>query len=471
MCGCERPFDSKRSQTEGGRAVEPWQLGASEVVAAVAARELGAVELVTSLLDRIASLDPGLHVWATVDGDRALTRARALDARAGTQPGPLAGLPVGLKDVILTAGLRTTASSKALADFVPDASATVVTQLEAADAIVLGKLETCEFACGDPSVVVNPWDGSRTPGGSSSGSAVAVALGMVPSSLGTQTGGSTLRPAAYNGVVGFMPTLGAISNRDVIPLAWTMDHIGLYGRSVADVELLLGPLDAYDAADPSSLPRPPGVETRRARPDVHRPSIGLVRSRHLDTASPENAAQVDATATLLAAAGAEVREVALDDVLEPMLPISATIMTAEAAWQHEERFAARGELYGPVIAGMVERGLALPVTAYVQAQRDRVLATRALEARVVVAGVDVLLMPTAPSIAPADLTTTGDASYLVPWTTAGLPAISLPTGLSPEGMPTAVQLVGRRWGDWSLLSSARWAEAAIGFDARPPQWS
>lgn len=437
--------------------MQPWQLGAADIVRAVSRGELSVTELVASLLGRIGQLNPTIRAWTTVDAANALASARELDARPREDRPALAGLPMGFKDVIFTAGLRTTASSKVLADYVPEKDAAVVASLRAAGALVLGKQETCEFACGDPSVTLNPWDPARTPGGSSSGSAVAVALGMVPASLGTQTGGSTLRPAAYNGIVGFKSTYGYISNDGVIPLAWSLDHIGLFGRSVADIEVVFGALVPDDSG--------------AAPPSRRKPRLGILRSPLFDSASPESTASLAEVADKLADAGAEVSEVRDPGLLEPIRGLSSAIVAAEAATYHREQFAQSSHLYGPVISSVIERGLRIPAHEYVSAQRQRAAAVRALEEWAGGIEADAFLMLTAPEPAPADLTATGDPRYLVPWTTAGLPAISIPTGISADDLPMAAQLVGRRGSDWRLLDNARWAESVLGFDARPPAWS
>ena len=329
--------------------MQPWQLGAADVVRAVSRGELSVTELVASLLGRIGQLNPTIRAWTTVDAANTLASARQLDARPREDRPALAGLPMGFKDVIFTAGLRTTASSKVLADYVPEKDAAVVASLRAAGALVLGKQETCEFACGDPSVTLNPWDPARTPGGSSSGSAVAVALGMVPASLGTQTGGSTLRPAAYNGIVGFKSTYGYISNDGVIPLAWSLDHIGLFGRSVADIEVVFGALVPDDSG--------------AAPPSRRKPRLGILRSPLFDSASPESTASLAEVADKLADAGAEVSEVRDPGLLEPIRELSSAIVAAEAATYHREQFAQASHLYGPVISSVIGRGLRIRPTS------------------------------------------------------------------------------------------------------------
>lgn len=448
----------------------PWQLGAVDVATQIADGTLRVQELVSSLIERIAALDPQLHAWVTVDAEKALAMAAKMDALPRTAPtSPLAGVPIGLKDIFYTRGLRTTAGSKVLSDFVPDHDATAVAKLRDADVVILGKVETCEFANGDPSVVRNPWNIEHTPGGSSSGSAVAVATGTVPISLGSQTGGSTLRPAAYNGVVGLKPSYGLISNYGVIPLAWSFDHVGIFARSVRDAELVLQTVAGYDPLDPASV----AVFSDSFRPLNVRsgpPVLGLIRSYFMDDCDPETRETIDRVAELFEARGAEVREIEMPEIFERISATYPRISEAETASYHSEEYARSGGLYGPQIAAMIERGERSTVIDYVRAQRERTSLVRELERKLADTGADVFLMPTVPSPAPRDLLSTGDPSYLVPWSFAGLPAISIPVGLSRNGLPMAAQLVGHRWRDASLLAVAGWAEAVLDFSEHPPSW-
>lgn len=423
-----------------------------------------------SLIERSERLDPELRVWVTLDAANAVAAAQELDNATGCLASlPLAGVPIGLKDVIYTKGLRTTASSRALASFVPDFDATVTKRVRAVGAVVLGKLETSEFAAVDPSVSRNPWNLEHTPGGSSSGSAAAVASGIVPVSIGSQTGGSTLRPAAYCGVVGMKPTYGLVSVHGLIPLAPSFDHMGIFGRSVQDVELVLGAVAGHDPQDPASdASQSDGFEASSTL--TAPPVFGVLRSAFIDTATPQTLRDIQDVTAKLEAAGAQVRDVRLEEVTAALSDVFLHMFFAEAAAEHEERFARLGNLYGPGITGVIEHGLAQPATAYVRAQRSRVSLMRRLDEAHQQAEVDVFLSPSTPAPAPRDLSTTGDASYLVPWSTAGLPAISLPTKISPEGLPMAIQLVGGRWRDAQLLSIAKWTEAVLGFDAHPPGW-
>src|SRR5439155_24953358 len=281
----------------GRRTPAVHTLSAVEAVAAIRAGRLTTTALVEACLRRIEARDAELRAWVTVDRDGALAQAAGLDAeaRAGRWRGPLHGLPVGLKDIFHVAGLRTTAGARGFADSVPAEDAASVARLRAAGAVILGKLHTTEFAYADPAVTKNPWRPDRTPGGSSAGSAAAVAARMVPLALGTQTVGSVLRPAAFCGVVGLKPTYGRISRRGVIPAAWTLDHVGVLARSVADSALVLGVLAGPDPADPGSLAAPPpAVDAVVGGVPERAPRLGLVGGPFTEGAFPDMCGHIEA---------------------------------------------------------------------------------------------------------------------------------------------------------------------------------
>lgn len=457
--------------------MQPWELGAAEAAGLIGKRDLSPVELTDSCLDRIASLDADLRAWVTVDGEGARRAAAALAERiAGPSPAGfsapaalLAGVALGVKDVIDVAGLPTTASSRVLAAAGPaTADADCVRRLRQAGAIMAGKLHTAEFACADPPPTANPWNAAHTPGGSSSGSAVAVASGMTVAALGTQTGGSTLRPASYNGVVGFKPSYGMISNRGVIPVAWSLDHVGIIARSVADAALVLAGLAGHDPLDPASSPRadeyqPPGEPSGQA------PVIGLIRPFFLERCEPEILRHTLEVAGRLEAAGAEVREITLPASFNDLVAGASLILRTEMFAYHRAQFARHRELYGPLNTATLEAGGRTTAADYVLATRSRPGLVAELEQSL--AGVDLALTPGTPAPAPRNTSTTGDASFQAPWTCAGLPAVALPSGVNQWGIPLGIQLIGHRWGDSALLSQARWCESVIGFAGHPPCWA
>lgn len=453
---------------------QPWQLAVTEAAALIRSGGLSPVELVESCLARIEALDPKIQAWALVDRDGALAEARRREMRLrqGARPGPLHGVPIGVKDIFFTSGLRTEAGSRIMAGFVPEHDATAVVRLKAAGAIVLGKTHTTEFALFDPAPTRNPWDLACTPGGSSSGSAAAVAAGMCPAALGSQTAGSTLRPAAYCGIVGLKPRHGRISTHGVVPLAWTLDHVGILARSVADAALLLQILAGHDPQDPYSQNEP--APDYLAALDRWRtpPRLGLVRGSFFDKATDEVRRHTEQVAARLARDGAFVEEAPLPPTFGSAHETLRTILLAECAAYHRERFAERQDDYGPRIRSTIERGLALSATDYALALQRRLALQREMahpdSSGYPAAPYDALLTPATPAPAPRDLTTTGDPFMQSPWSLLGFPAISLPTGLSADGLPLAIQLVGAPDDEPRLLWTARWCEQVLDFRFRPP---
>ena len=443
-------------------------LGVAEMVALVRQRDVSPVEIIEACFKRIETLDPKLKAWVTLDRDAAMMSAQQCERRlcSGEDIGTLGGLPVGLKDIFYTAGLRTTAGSRVYADFIPDYDATSVGRLKTAGAIILGKAVTTEFATSDPSPTHNPWGMSHTPGGSSSGSAVAVAARMIPAALGSQTGGSTLRPAAYNGIVGLKATYGRISRYGVIPVSWCLDHVGILVRSVEDAAIVLQVLAGYDPDDASTLRELPGDYIAAAQYHDVSPRIGVLRGYFADHANDETRAHMAVIEQRLVDAGAVVHEIALPPSFDTVLAAHRLVMKVEMAAFHADMFVSQREQYSPNIRASIESGLVVPGVAYLKAQRLRRLFQT--EVAQLFQTVDVLLTPATPAPAPQDLTTTGDASFQAPWTYAGIPAISLPSGLSHDGMPLGIQLIAPAMQEEVLLQSARWCETVLDVTLVPP---
>jgi Asp-tRNA(Asn)/Glu-tRNA(Gln) amidotransferase A subunit family amidase len=431
---------------------EPYELSATAAVRAMRSGSLSASELITSLMDRIAALDDHVQAWETREDTNALlSLAAALDAarlsrhEMDDRASDLAGLPLGVKDIFLTRGLRTTAGFAPYAEWVPDRDAAVVAALRQRGAIVLGKTVTTQFAFSDPSRTVNPWRADRTPGGSSSGSAAAVATRMVPLALGTQTAGSVLRPAAYCGVIGFKPSAGRLSTDGVLPLAWSLDHVGLICREVADAALVLGE-------------RPP-------RAPEH-PTFGLLTDL-VAAAEVEVRDHTLMQAQHFAASGGIVREVRLPLPLEDILAIHWVTMQSEVTAVHAVQLARHPHDYAPLLRQFVETGQFVPAYVYHQAQRLRARFAAQIAALFEADGIDALLLPTASNTAPGR-ETTGDTRFQAIWTLVGLPSISLPSGVSAEGLPFGLQLVGSRGKDAELLDVAAWCEGIFGTPTAPP---
>lgn len=440
------------------RAAALHDLTATQAAHLIRERELSPVELVQHLLARAESMDEFVHAWVKLDPERALAAARTAEQAAsqGVDQPPLYGVPFGAKDIFDSFGLTTTAGFRPYAQRVPTTDAEPVARLKRAGGILLGKMVTTQFAHADPSRTRNPWADDRTPGGSSSGSAAGVAARMVPMALGSQTAGSVLRPAAYNGIIGFKPTYGRISKRGVLPLAWSLDHVGLLARSIDDCELFLVAAAGHDPADPSSANQPLPILERDV--DVSAPRLGLVREA-LHQATPRMREHVTSVAAQFEAAGARVLELSLGEPLDLIAAVHHSIMqteTAAAHWQLIEQYPGSHE---PRLRAYVEVGRLLPGVVYLHAQRlrRRIRATMARS----MASVDALLLPTAIDVAPPR-ETTGDPSLQAPFSLVGFPSLSLPSGLStPEGLPLAIQLVAAAWQEPRLLNVGRWCEAHL----------
>jgi aspartyl-tRNA(Asn)/glutamyl-tRNA(Gln) amidotransferase subunit A len=424
--------------------------GAREAAARIREGTISPVELVDACLARIGALDGTIRAWAHVDeaGARAAAREREAEAVHGRIRGPLHGVPVGVKDIIHVAGMPTTGGAKPWAHRRPAKDAPVVARLREAGAVILGKTHTTEFAYRDPAPTRNPWNVEHTPGGSSAGSGAAVAARMVAVALGTQTVGSVLRPAAYCGVVGFKATHGFTPADDVIPLAWSLDHVGVLTRSVGDAALALGVMAGQEL---TAAPR--GAPTIAVAPEL------------IERAEPETADHVRAMARAFARSGARIVEVALPPSFARLHDAGLIVLQVEAAAYHAADFAAHADEYGPGIRAAIEAGLGRPAVDYVRANRARLAFRDAVMP--LLERHDALLTPTAPGPAPAGLASTGDAWFCAPWSSTGVPAITLPSGIAASGLPFAIQLVAAAGREAALLGVAAWCEDVLRVSSEP----
>lgn len=429
-------------------AAKPADLSVTDIARGVAAGTLSPVDVVATMLARIDAREPTLKAWAHLDADGALVEAEILaaEAKAGRLRGPLHGVPIGIKDVFHVAGMPTLANSRTTDRQARDADSGLVAALRAAGAIILGKCATVEFAgMGIPPETRNPWNPEHTAGGSSSGSGAAVGARMVPAAIGTQTGGSNLRPAAYCGIAGFKPSYGAYSRAGLWPVSWTLDHPGLIARAAGDLALLHGVVAKRGTA--------PHVPPKTWR-------IGLVRDYFLEKSDADTVAAVETAVARLAEAGASTSVVSLPALFRSYPSIHRLVMSAEMANFHAPRLAAQAEIMTPRHRHMVEAFALLPATYYMQALRARRVLRDQLAT--LFADVDILVMPTAPGPAPAGLASTGDASLLSPWSLVGFPAATVPCGLAGNGLPLGLQLVGAPGADETVLAAAIDAEAVLG---------
>jgi aspartyl-tRNA(Asn)/glutamyl-tRNA(Gln) amidotransferase subunit A len=442
------------------------ELTAVEAARAIASRQVSPVELVEHLLQRANDVEPRVLAWETLDGERALAVARGAQqavANGTSELGPLHGVPFGAKDIYDSAGLRTSASFGPYVQRIPTADCEAITRLKRAGAILLGKMVTTQFAYADPSKTLNPWSVERTPGGSSSGSAAGVAAREVPIALGSQTAGSILRPAAYNGAVGFKPTYGRISKRGVFPLAWSLDHVGLLARGVDDCALFLSVVAGHDPLDPTTAAQP--VPSFAPEAELVAPRLGLV-TEALEAAEPRMADHVRAVAQAFEREGARVVEVSYGETLDLILAVHHVVMQTETAAVHWQLLEQYPGSHGQRLRAYVELGRLLPAPMYLHAQRLR-RRIRASMARALSA-VDALLLPTAIDVAPTR-ESTGYPSLQIPASLTGFPSMSLPSGvLAEERLPLAIQLVAAPWQEARLFSVARWCEAQLGPMPAPP---
>jgi len=417
------------------------ELGAAALIERLREGSLTAEALVQACLDRIARDEPRIQAWTWLDPEQALAKARAIDA--GGRRGPLFGLPVGVKDIIDTADAPTECGTPLYRGRRPGKDAACVAALRAAGAVMLGKTVTTELAYFGPGPTRNPRDLAHTPGGSSSGSAAAVADCMVPAALGTQTAGSIIRPAAYCGVVGFKPTHGVLSLEGAHPFAPSLDTLGVLVRKVADVAPLLASLGASVR-----------LEFRARQPEV-----GLWRSTQWRHATPAVQDRLEEVARELARAGAAVRDVDLGPEEPALTEVQALIMATEAVRSMGALRERSASSLSPQLRALLDQGAAASAS---QVQSAREIAGRARSTATALLGkVDVLLTPSAPGEAPEGLGSTGDPAFNRVVTLLGFPAIGLPAGTGPSGLPLGVQLVGGPGREGALLGVAAWVESRL----------
>ena len=429
-------------------------LSAADAARAIRDGVVTAEQLMQACLARVREAEPEVQAWTFLDEQHALSQARARDQdRSEGRPiGPLHGVPVGVKDIIDTCDMPTEDGTVLHAGRTPSRDAAVVAALRAAGAVIMGKTVTTECATYSPGKTRNPHDPERTPGGSSSGSAAAVAAGMVPVALGSQTNGSTVRPASFCGVYGFKPTHGLVPRSGILKLSRTLDHVGLFARSLEDIALLAETLTGWDWDDPDTRPRAtvPFREIAAREPPLP-PLLGFVKPPVWERAEPETQE-----------AFAELADELKDSIVTLELPPSTaealdwhrTVMEAEMAANLEREYEkGRDQLSGSLREQLV-RGREVRALDYQRALARIPLLNAAFEE--IFERCDALVTPAAAGTAPKGLASTGDPSFCTLWTFLGMPAISLPLMQGENGLPLGVQLVGPRQGDARLLRTAQW---------------
>ncbi len=439
-------------------------LSLTEISGAMRRGEVTPSQLVAGCLERIDRFEDSVKAWVLVDSSGALEAAQRLtqELAAGKCRGPLHGIPLGIKDIVDVAGMPTRAGSALTSASPAQEDATVVDRLRQAGAIILGKTITTEFACFDPSPTRNPWNLTHTPGGSSSGSAAAVSLGMCLGALASQTGGSITRPASYCGVASCKPTFGRVSRAGVVPVGFHLDHVGAIARTAADTATILHTISGDDPRDPAVSPRENFKWPMNANHEP--PRLGVIRPFFFTRADEEVARLTQQAIDGLRQGGATVIEISLPDCFDDVHAMHRRIMAAEAADYHFAQFSAPRPGYGPNMAGLLEEGFAVSMSDYQEALRHQKLFQNALARSLV--DLDALLTPATPTAAPG-LETTGDPRFNSPWSYAGVPTVSIPCALTGEDLPIALQFIGPAWSEARLLSTAIWAEKQLGFHAIP----
>jgi len=435
------------------------QLTASEARRQIADGLITSQQLVEACLERIAETDAGIGAWVHLDADTALAQARDLDdlRRRGRTLGPLHGIPVGLKDIFDVKDMPTECGSPARKGTIAEIDCQVTAKLREAGAVIMGKTVTTEFAFLNPAHTSNPHNHAHTPGGSSSGSAAAVAAGHVPLAIGSQTNGSTVRPASFCGIFGYKPSRGMISRTGVLQTSVTLDQVGVFGRSLADVSLLADALSGYDPRDPASLPRPlPSATAGLARQPLVEPDLVWLDMPFHDRLTDEARSGLD---DILAALGDRVERIEAPKSVAALVDHQKTVHEYEIAHHLADDFDRHWDMISDTLKPVVERGRGYSDTQYA-------------EALAMVAGAedyfeeffhdyDGIIAPSAAGEAPLKTDGTGDPVFCTVWTTAGLPALNLPLLSGLAGLPIGVQLIGSAEQDDRLMTTAQWLVGSL----------
>lgn len=461
--------------------MEPYELSLQAAASQIRARQLSPVELTESVLNRITTVDGRTCAFATVTAEHALRAAREAekDVMDGRYRGPLHGVCVGVKDLVDTRGIPTTSSSRTRSGRTPDSDAAVVERLDAAGAVLVGKTHTHEFAYGVVTPTTrNPWDLERIPGGSSGGSAAAVAAGMCQGAIGTDTGGSVRIPSAVCGTVGLKPTYGRVSRRGIASLSWSLDHVGPLTRTVRDAALMMDVIAGYDRADPASRDVPSVDHTGQLEAGVEDLVLGVPRNYFFEHLAPEVETAVRTAIGELERLGAQLREV---DVPHPELymPAEFGILVPEASAYHQETLREQGDRYEADVRTFLEVGELVLATDYIKALRARTLIQQSW--RDLFDGIDAVLAPTLPAVAAKvgqqvfrwsdgveEPVINAYVRTSAPGNLTGLPALSVPCGFDAEGMPIGLQIIGKPFAEPTVLGIGAAYEASTDWSGHSP---
>jgi amidase len=476
------------SSAEKDAADPLYYLSLEEMARCIATRKISPVAITQQMLTRIASVDPVLKSYATVMSDQALADARTAEKeiQAGRYRGPLHGMPIGIKDLCYTKGVRTMGGTAVLRDFVPTFDATVVTKLRAAGAVLLGKLNLSEGATAgyNPSfdVPLNPWNHDRWPGMSSSGSGVATAAGLCFASIGTDTGGSIRNPSSANGVVGLKPTYGRVSRYGVLVMSHSLDHVGSIARQVGDAAILFDAMAGGDRNDSTSLAAPPANAFAGLNQGIRGLRIGVDRNYALKGIDAGQAKAIEAALEVIASVGAQIVDVRMPD-LAGMLDVWMTICAAEIVQAHAKNYPSRANEYGPYMREFLSNGARVTPQQLASAREKRAALTAQLTT--LLESVDAMAGPAGGDPAwpitheiqvgplPAyheawSKAAPRSAEFTMPMDLAGVPAICLPCGFSPDGLPYSIQFTGRRLSEATLCRVAHAYEQATPWHTRHP---
>lgn len=468
------------STPSGAAGTDLTALTIADAARRIAARQLSPVELTRAVLERVERLNPKVGAFITVAGDQAMDAARVAEReiQQGRYRGPLHGIPLGVKDTYYTKGILTTAASPVLGNFVPDFDAAIVERMKAGGAIVVGKLNLPEFSFGGYTPGChNPWDLSRNAGGSSGGPAAALAASMLPGAAGGDTSGSIRNPASTCGVVGHKPTFGLVSRFGVVPISWTLDHLGPMSRTVEDSAILLAAISGYDQRDRQSVRAPVPDYPRLLRRRIRGLRLGVIAQEEIEQFHPDTKAAFASAVDVLKRLGAELREIRFPPRMKAAGAAHGIIRISEAAAYHRQylgteaaaRYISDVGRSGPGVSRVrttVEAGSLLTAAHYLQAQRARALFIDDMTAAY--APLDAVLSPTMPS--PAGVASSARETFRSWWNLSGFPAISVPCGFStdPPGLPLGLQISARPFQDALVLAIAHAYEQATDWHLRRP---